>query len=80
VLAPVLAQPGLPAARPAALDISRANLARVQARTRGGLELRGYRFRGDTICRASRFQALRTAFGTALPARSCLTVPPTPPA
>ena len=65
VLAPVLAQPGLPATRPAALDISPADLARVQARTRDGLELRGYRFQGDTICRASRFQTLRTAFGAA---------------
>jgi len=65
VLAPVLAQPGLPATRPAALDISPADLAQVQARTRDGLELRGYRFQGDTICRASRFQTLRTAFGAA---------------
>jgi hypothetical protein len=46
VLAPVLAQPGLPATRPAALDISPANLAGVQARTRDGLKLRGYRFEG----------------------------------
>ena len=65
VLAPVLAQPGFPATRPAALDISPADLAGVQARTRDGLELRGYRFQGDTICRASRFQTLRTAFGAA---------------
>ena len=65
VLAPVLAQPGLPATRPAALDISPADLPRVQARTRDGLKLRGYRFEGDTICQASRFQTLRTAFGAA---------------
>jgi dienelactone hydrolase len=65
VLAPVLAQPGLPATRPAALDISPTDLARVQARARGGLELRGYRFKGDTICRRSRFETLRTAFGAA---------------
>jgi hypothetical protein len=65
VLAPVPAQPGLPATRPAALDISPADLAQVQARTRDGLELHGYRFQGDTICRASRFQTLRTAFGAA---------------
>ena len=65
VLAPVLAQPGLPVIKPAALDISSADLARVQARTRDGLELRGYRFESDTICRASRFQTLRTAFGAA---------------
>ena len=65
VLAPVLAQPELPATRPAALDISPTDLARVQARTRDGLKLRGYRFEGDTICQASRFQTLRTAFGAA---------------
>jgi dienelactone hydrolase len=65
VLAPVLAQPGLPATRPAALDIAPADIARVQARTRDGLELRGYRFEGDTICRAARFRTLRAAFGAA---------------
>ena len=32
---------------------------------RDGLKLRGYRFEGDTICRASRFQTLRTALGAA---------------
>ncbi|MGO8914844.1 MAG: hypothetical protein ACLQJR_02930 [Stellaceae bacterium] len=37
----------------------------MQARTRDGLQLRGYRFEGDSICRASRFQTLRTAFGGA---------------
>ncbi len=56
----VLAQPGLPATRPGALDISPAGLDRVKARTRDGLKLRGYRFEGDTICRASRFKTLRT--------------------
>jgi dienelactone hydrolase len=65
VRAPVLAQPGLPATRAAALDISPADLARVKARTRDGLALRGYRFEGDTICQASRFETLRTAFGDA---------------
>ncbi len=65
VLAPVLAQPGLPATRPAALDIAPADLARVKARTREGLKLRGYRFEGDTICQGSRFATLCEAFGTA---------------
>jgi hypothetical protein len=37
----------------------------VQERTRHGLELRGYRFEGDTLCKASRFETLRTAFGAA---------------
>jgi dienelactone hydrolase len=65
VLAPVLAQPGLPLARPAALDITPADLACVQARTREGLKVRGYRFEHDTICPASRFRSLRTALGDA---------------
>ncbi len=69
VLAPVLAQPGLPATKAAALDISPADLARVQARTRDGLKLRGYRFESDTICKAARFQTLRTAFGDAFAGR-----------
>jgi hypothetical protein len=69
VLAPVLAQPGLPATRAASVDISPADLARVEDRTRDGLELRGYRFEGDTICQASRFQTLRTIFGPAFVGR-----------
>ena len=65
VLASVLAQPGLPAFSPAALDIASADLARVKERTRCGLALCGYRFDGDTLCQASRFATLRTAFGAA---------------
>jgi dienelactone hydrolase len=65
VMASVLAQPGLPALSPAALDIAPADLARVQERTRQGLELRGYRFAGDTLCPASRFATLRSALGAA---------------
>jgi dienelactone hydrolase len=65
VLAPVLAQPGAPALNQAALDIAPADLARVQERTRQGLEVRGYRFEGDALCQASRFATLRTAFGAA---------------
>jgi len=65
VLASVLAQPSVPAFSAAALDISPTNIARVQERTRHGLELRGYRFEGDTLCKASRFETLRTAFGAA---------------
>ena len=65
VLAPVLAQPGAPALSPAGLDIAPADLERVRARTREGLQLRGYRFEGDTLCQAQRFATLRSAFGTA---------------
>lgn len=65
VLASVLAQPGVPALSPTALDIAPADLTRVQERTRHGLGLRGYRFEGDTLCQASRFATLRAAFGAA---------------
>jgi len=65
VLAPVLAQPGVPALNSAALDIAPVDLERLRERTRQGLQLRGYRFEGDTICPASRFANLRSAFGPA---------------
>ncbi len=66
VLAPVLSQPGLPAMNHAALDIDPAALAQVRARARDeGLCVRGYRFAGDPLSRAERFETLRTAFGTA---------------
>ena len=65
VLAPVLAQPGVPALSPAALDISPRNLEQVAARTHQGLKLRGYRFENDELCKAPRFATLRRAFGDA---------------
>lgn len=66
ILAPVLAQPGVPALNHAALDIAPEALATVQRRTREeGLTLRGYRFQGDRICRAERFATLRDKFGPA---------------
>ena len=66
MLAPVLAQPSLPALNPAALDISPADLARVKARTvNEGLQIRGYRFAGDTLCRGQRFETLQREFGGA---------------
>ena len=65
VLAPVLAQPGVPALSSAALDIAPDDLKQVVARTRQGLRLRGYRFEGDELCKASRFATLRQTFGEA---------------
>ena len=65
VLAPVLAQPGVPALSPAALDISPSDLEKVVARTQEGLKLRGYRFVGDELCKALRFATLRRTFGEA---------------
>jgi dienelactone hydrolase len=65
VLAPVLAQPGLPPFPAAALHIAPAELARVKARVADeGLLVRGYRFAGDTLCPPARFAALREALGT----------------
>ena len=65
VLAPVLAQPGVPALSSAALDIAPRDLEKVVARTHEGLKLRGYRFAGDELCKAPRFSTLRRAFGEA---------------
>lgn len=65
VLAPVLAQPGVPALSSSALDIAPGDLEKMRARTRQGLALRGYRFEGDTLCKAQRFATLRSTFGAA---------------
>lgn len=65
VLAPVLGEPSLPALTPAALDIAPAELDLVRARAADGLTVRGYRFVGDTLSRAARFETLRTELGTA---------------
>lgn len=65
LLAPVLAQPSLPALNAGALDISPSELETVKARAREGLEIRGYRFAGDTLCRGQRFETLQREFGAA---------------
>lgn len=66
MLAPALSQPGLPANKPAGLDISAADLACVKARTeQDGLEIRGYRFEGDPLSKPEKFETLRTVFGAA---------------
>lgn len=67
VLAPVLSQPGLPAAvsprNRAALGIDRPDLDRVAERTRDGLCLLGLRFSADRACPRERFETLRRLFG-----------------
>jgi dienelactone hydrolase len=64
VLAPVVAQPGLPVHRRAALDVSASDLATVRARVKNeGLIVRGYRFEGDKFCAAARFATLRRELG-----------------
>jgi dienelactone hydrolase len=64
VLAPVAAQPGLPVNKPGGLGISPGDLDVVQRRVRDeGLQVRGYRFAGDDLCRAARFEAYQRALG-----------------
>jgi dienelactone hydrolase len=64
VLAPVVAQPGLPSHKSAAIDVSASDLAIIRNRTeREGLLVRGYRFEGDKFCRAARFEKLRRELG-----------------
>lgn len=65
VLAPVMGEPSLPATKPAALDISPADLAAVKARAAQGLVVRGYRFAGDTLCQGGRFETLKRELGDA---------------
>jgi dienelactone hydrolase len=64
LLAPVVAQPGLPSHKPAAVDVSVSDLAKIRNRVEEeGLLVRGYRFEGDTFCRATRFETLRRELG-----------------
>jgi dienelactone hydrolase len=64
VKAPVLGEPSLPPLSPAALDISPEDLAVVKARVADeGLCVRGYRFAGDTLSRAARFDTLARELG-----------------
>lgn len=66
VLAPALSQPSLPSGKPAALDISSADLATIRCRTEDeGLEIRGYRFDGDPLSKWEKFGTLTTIFGPA---------------
>ena len=64
VLAPVVAQPGLPTHKPAAVDVSSADLATVRDRVeKEGFLVRGYRFEDDELCRAARFETLERELG-----------------
>jgi dienelactone hydrolase len=69
VLAPVLSQPGLPAAvnarHRAALGLDRADLATVKARAQQGLCLLGLRFSADRGSPPERFASLRRELGDA---------------
>jgi dienelactone hydrolase len=64
VLAPVLSQPSLPLKEQAGLEISPDELKAVRERLhRENLTVLAYRFEGDQICRAERFDAYRQALG-----------------
>jgi dienelactone hydrolase len=66
IVAPVLGEPSLPPLNPAALDLSPEDLACVKTRiAEDGLTVRGYRFAGDTLSRAARFETLSRELGPA---------------
>ncbi len=68
VMAPVLSQPSLPVglspAAKAALDLSPADLAKVQQRAQAeNIPVVGLRFTGDPLCPAARFDTLQAVLG-----------------
>lgn len=69
ILAPVLAQPGLPVAlgrrRAHSIDISDADIKKVQSRCAAGLQVMGVRFEGDKMSPPARFTYLRQQLGEA---------------
>lgn len=63
-VAPVMCQPSLPVNHPGGLGLSPDDVAAIRTRLhRDDLTVRGYRFEGDKLCRAARFEALERAFG-----------------
>jgi hypothetical protein len=64
VLAPVLSQPSLPLANPAALESSPEEIAAVRARLEeDDLTVLAYRFEGDQDCQGQRFAAYAEGLG-----------------
>ncbi|ANW05382.1 dienelactone hydrolase family protein [Bradyrhizobium icense] len=64
LLAPVVSQPSLPLDNPGGLESSPEDLTQVRARLeREDLTVLGYRFAGDSFCRAERFAAYQAALG-----------------
>jgi dienelactone hydrolase len=64
VMAPIVSQPGLPVMRHAAMQMSPDEWRAVGERIeKENLCVRGYRFAGDKLSRAERFETLRTKLG-----------------
>tara|TARA_R110000824_G_scaffold13280_5_gene57903 strand:- start:40242 stop:41081 length:840 start_codon:yes stop_codon:yes gene_type:complete len=64
VIAPVLSQPSLPMHNPSGLAIDPDELSQVKARMEAeDLTVLGYRFEGDSFCKAERFAAYSEALG-----------------
>jgi dienelactone hydrolase len=64
MLAPVLSQPSLPVLRAGGMHIAPKELALVKERLdREGLTVLAYRFEGDRLCTAARFDAYARALG-----------------
>jgi hypothetical protein len=64
MLAPVLSQPSLPLDNAGGIESSAEELAGIRARLeREDLTVLGYRFEGDSFCRAERFAAYHAALG-----------------
>jgi hypothetical protein len=71
VLAPVMAQPGLPVMRNAAVQLSPDEWRTVGDRIAGeNLCVRGYRFAGDKLSRAERFHTLQERLGAGFVGRT----------
>ncbi len=70
VLAPVMAQPGLPVTNRAAVQMAPEEWRAVSDRiARDGLVVRGYRFQGDKLCRTERFATLKDRLGASFVGR-----------
>lgn len=69
MMAPVLSQPSLPfpigASHKRDLGVSDAEIAAAKARIDDGARILGFRFHGDPLCGAERFETLRNTFGDA---------------
>jgi dienelactone hydrolase len=64
LLAPVVSQPSLPLDNPSGIESSPEELKQIRSRLeREDLTVIGYRFAGDSFCRAERFAAYQAALG-----------------